>query len=231
MDYKRIYNNIIERSKNRVLEGYCEKHHIVPKCLGGADDANNIASLTPEEHYVCHLLLTKIHPGDTRLVRAAMMMSVGNDNHQRNNKQYGWLKRQFSEIMKTNNPNKGGALRRKYIKEHGVPVVSKDYITDEWRKAISDRMTGEQNPIAGVKPWNHPRATTYTRGVWQNADNIYIIWKENNKPSYCRLYRLINNKTFNSKTIGPYMNMVKYFKNGWIPTADKSWNKFAKEQT
>ena len=41
----------------------------------------------------------------------------------------------------------------------------------------------------------------------------------------CKLYTLVNNKCYTneSKVIGPYMNMVKYFRNGWIPNNDTEW--------
>ena len=52
MNYKRIHNNIIERAKNRTLKGYKERHHIVPRCMGGTDEPENLVELTPEEHFV-----------------------------------------------------------------------------------------------------------------------------------------------------------------------------------
>lgn len=57
MNYQQHYNNLINRSKNRFLDIYTDTHHIVPKCMGGNDDAANLAELTPEEHYVAHQLL------------------------------------------------------------------------------------------------------------------------------------------------------------------------------
>ena len=74
MNYQKIYNNIVRRGQNRILEGYSEKHHIVPRCMGGTNEVTNLVSLTPEEHYLCHLLLVKIHPNNIRLVKAAMFM-------------------------------------------------------------------------------------------------------------------------------------------------------------
>jgi hypothetical protein len=61
--YSRWYNNIIEKAKRRsILRSYFdgENHHILPKSLGGSDNLENIAKLTYREHYVCHLLLTKM---------------------------------------------------------------------------------------------------------------------------------------------------------------------------
>jgi len=74
MNYERIYNAIIERAKNRKLEGYKERHHIIPKCIGGIDDASNLAELTAKEHFICHLLLVQIYPNDKKLVYALWRM-------------------------------------------------------------------------------------------------------------------------------------------------------------
>ena len=62
MNYQNIYNNLIEKRKlNPVTEGYKEKHHILPKSLGGTNDKSNLVALTGREHWVAHLLLHKIH--------------------------------------------------------------------------------------------------------------------------------------------------------------------------
>jgi 5-methylcytosine-specific restriction endonuclease McrA len=61
MNYKKIYERIIDRARSRDLLSYKERHHIIPRCLGGSDDISNLVDLTPEEHYVCHQLLVKIH--------------------------------------------------------------------------------------------------------------------------------------------------------------------------
>lgn len=226
MNYQQVYNNLIERGRNRVLEGYKESHHIVPRCLGGTDDTENLVFLTPEEHYVAHQLLIKIYPNNKSLLNAAMFMTA-NGMGRRSNKVYGWLKRRYSEYMQgSNNPNKNGKARRKYIEENGIPKVSKDYITEEWKSNISKRMLGSKNPIAGIKPWLHPRATDYTRTIWARADEIYNLWLDNNKPSYCKLHRFINGRMYDSESIGPFMNLVKYFRNGWIPNQDNEWNNF-----
>lgn len=225
MNYQKIYDNIVRRGQNRILEGYSEKHHIVPRCMGGTDEVTNLVSLTPEEHYLCHLLLVKIHPKNIRLVKAAMFMISSNNNVKRNNKAYGWLKRQYSEYMHgPNNPQKINPIKGEQHYAFGKKL-SPDHFTENGKKVLADKMLGNKNPCAGVKPWNHPRATDYSKSVWKQADTIYQVWTENSKPSYCKLYTLVNNKCYtnDSKVIGPYMNMVKYFRNGWIPEQDQEW--------
>ena len=63
MNYKKLYDQIIENAKNRnIIENkYYEEHHIIPKCLNGTNDDNNLVKLTLREHYVCHKLLAEIY--------------------------------------------------------------------------------------------------------------------------------------------------------------------------
>lgn len=223
MNYQRIYDSIIRRGQERKLEGYSEKHHIIPRCLEGSDEITNLVSLTPEEHYLCHLLLVKIYPNNIKLVKAAMFMVSSNSTQQRNNKVYGWLKRQYSDYMRgPNNPSKINGVWNKGVKGY----KNKVNFSEETIQQISKRMK-TNNPVAGIKPWNHPRATDYSKSVWKQADTIYQMWVENNKPSYCKLYTLMNNKCYTNekKVIGPYMNIVKYFRSGWIPKEDNDWIK------
>jgi len=90
MNYQKHYDLLMERARNRSLEGYSERHHVVPRCLGGTDEPDNLVRLTPEEHYVAHQLLTKIYPGNQKLIFAAWAMTMNGSKRQ--NKKYGWLK-------------------------------------------------------------------------------------------------------------------------------------------
>lgn len=47
------------RDANKLL-GYSEKHHIIPKCMNGNNDKENLVYLSAREHFICHLLLTKM---------------------------------------------------------------------------------------------------------------------------------------------------------------------------
>jgi hypothetical protein len=222
MNYQRIYNTIIERGKKRTLLEYTEEHHIVPRCLGGADDKSNLVDLTPEEHYVCHQILVKMYPDNIRLVSAAMFM-VANGMNRRSNKSYGWLRRKWAEHMTgPNNPAKLNGPWNKGISGY----KNKVNFSNESIKLFSERMK-KNNPCAGVKPWNHPRATVVTKGIWARADEIYNVWLANNKPSYCKLFGLCMNKKYDwkndGKEVGPFMNLVKYFRTGWAPTEDLEW--------
>jgi hypothetical protein len=78
MNYEKIYNQIITRARqeNRSKDGvnYYENHHIIPKCLNGLNEESNLVLLTGREHFICHWILTKIHPCSTKLVYAFWAM-------------------------------------------------------------------------------------------------------------------------------------------------------------
>jgi len=114
MNYNKHYATLIERARHRVLEEYTEKHHIIPKCLGGSDDKENIAVLTPEEHYVAHQLLVKMYPKEHKLVYAANMMTVSAGNLPRNNKRYGWLKKKYISVCRARTGNKNSSYGKSW---------------------------------------------------------------------------------------------------------------------
>jgi len=77
MNYFLIYQRLIAKAKERTCpEGYVEKHHILPRALGGSDDSSNLVVLTSREHFIAHALLAKIHGGV--MWQAIMIMKGGN---------------------------------------------------------------------------------------------------------------------------------------------------------
>lgn len=85
MNYARIYAEFINDRKSRQPQkpDYFEKHHIVPRSLGGGNEAENLIRLTPEDHYFAHLCLAKIHSGAQWagvLCMARMLISTNREN-------------------------------------------------------------------------------------------------------------------------------------------------------
>lgn len=115
MDYSYHYKKLCERAKNRTLDCYTEKHHVIPCCMGGTDDSENLVELTPEEHYVAHQLLVKIYPDHKGLIWAALMMTGhSTSNNRNNNKSYGWLKRKWQRTSKQRRGKKNGSYGRSW---------------------------------------------------------------------------------------------------------------------
>jgi hypothetical protein len=81
MNYKRIYDSLMERAVGRELEGYYETHHIIPRCLGGTDDATNLVKLTYREHFLAHWILHRLYPNDKLLAYAFSAMKFDKYGH------------------------------------------------------------------------------------------------------------------------------------------------------
>ena len=149
MNYTSIYNSLIEKAKNRTIFGYTERHHIIPKCIGGLNNSDNLVKLTPEEHYIAHLLLVKMYPKEYKLTFAANMMA------NRNNKVYGWIKRKFGKEISAH-------LKSKNIKR-----------SDEERKKRSDAQKGRKKS----KEWKQAVSNSHLQTLEYNGIN-YLGYDE-----------------------------------------------------
>ena len=110
MEYKSLYNKIIENAQKDLAnrhDGYYEKHHIIPKSLGGNNDENNLVKLTPREHFICHWLLVKMYRKGSEernkmLYAFWFMKSNPNNNNQRyiNSRAYEKYRIEYSSIRR-----------------------------------------------------------------------------------------------------------------------------------
>ena len=179
MNYQKIYNNLICRKILRT--GYVEKHHVLPRCLGGLDNKENLVDLYPEEHYLAHLLLCKLYPGNQKLLYAALNMTSGSmiNNGKRNNKAYGWLRRQYAESMSgDNNPNRRnpniqkeaakkrvGQKRTEETRERMSAAQKGRTFTEETKKKMSEAVKNRP-PISDQTRKKLSKSSTGRIGPW-----------------------------------------------------------------
>jgi hypothetical protein len=108
--YTKMYYRIIGAAMGRSHNDYVEKHHIIPKSLGGTDEPNNIVKLTAKEHFICHLLLPKMVSDPQHQIKmhnAAWMMQSVSNNQQRykiSSNTYQVMKENIANAYR-NNPN------------------------------------------------------------------------------------------------------------------------------
>ncbi len=88
--YTKIYFSIVDKAahlgRKKTGQVYFEEHHILPLAMGGSDAPDNLVMLTAREHFVCHLLLTKMTVGQhqIRMRHAFSFMVLSKSNtHQR----------------------------------------------------------------------------------------------------------------------------------------------------
>jgi hypothetical protein len=117
--YTTWYYKIVDRARDRLIDGYVEKHHIIPKSLGGTDDKSNLVVLSAREHYLCHLLLTKMTKG---LQKRSMCHAVWNiinqkrsyqHRHRVSSRMYEIIKRDNAKALSESNTGKQSSRKGK----------------------------------------------------------------------------------------------------------------------
>ena len=152
--YTQVYNNIIERAKSRTISGYTEKHHIIPRSLGGSNNKDNIVALTAREHFIAHMCLARFTQGDDKrkMITAARFMAVAENPHQTryfNARLYEAAKQAYNKQQighphygpfvqsKESNEQRSNKMKAHFAK-HGTNFKGKTH-TDEARAKMRDK--------------------------------------------------------------------------------------------
>ena len=119
MDYRRIYDQIIDRASKeqriKKQEVYYESHHIVPRCMGGSNRKENLILLTAREHFLAHWLLARTYPSNKGLAKAFDAMCTLKKSYQQ---RYTPSSRTISEAKElSNKARKGISPSSKAIEE------------------------------------------------------------------------------------------------------------------
>lgn len=152
MWYTRLVSN-----KNRVLACYTEKHHIVPRCMGGDDSVENLVVLTAREHYIAHLLLTKCTSSAYKQKMSyALWNMVNRDNGERTSStNYSNVRTKHAKMLSENNSGNGNPMFGKQVSiETRQKISSKTKggkRSIETRERISKATKGSNNPMFGIK--------------------------------------------------------------------------------
>lgn len=96
MDYRAHYHRLINKAQRRQLNGYVERHHIIPRAHGGKDETENIVELTAREHYIAHRLLYKIYESPAMARAFTLMARVEN---KMTSKDYAKAKELYAKAM------------------------------------------------------------------------------------------------------------------------------------
>lgn len=151
MNYLWHYNQLMETRKDRILDknSYYEKHHIVPKCMGGSDDTENLIILTAREHFIAHWLLHRIHPHNHKLSYAFYLMasgiSRGNKRIQSSSISYEEAKMaRRAAIIQNNKKYKTGHVKSEETLKRISDSLKGKKKTEEHKNAISNSLKGKK---------------------------------------------------------------------------------------
>jgi len=141
MNYRLIYERLIARRRASPPIGQAEKHHVIPRCLGGPDEARNVVALTPREHFVAHQLLVKINPGIPALTFAIILMSGRRVIGKHASRSYAWIRRKYAaekSAAQKGRPRPASATDAMHAACKGKPKSA------EHRKKLADANTGKK---------------------------------------------------------------------------------------
>jgi hypothetical protein len=140
--YNTWYNNITKNAKTRSLNGYKERHHIIPRSLGGSNDKENLVDLTAREHFICHWLLIKMYSGESKakMVYALNGMKRNGQYTKRyetkiTSRVYENLKKEFSLIHST-------TMKGRPAHNKGVPATEEQKEKNR-KSALGKKMSPE----------------------------------------------------------------------------------------
>jgi len=137
--YTKWYWALIETRRHQEESALTEAHHIIPRSLGGGDDSNNIIHLLRREHFVAHLLLSKMFTGkDKSKMRFAARQMLR--SHTPNSRIYNIVKRDANLAMR--------AL--------WADPLWRDRIVAERKIRMSDPVTKKKQQDASKKKWENP---------------------------------------------------------------------------
>jgi hypothetical protein len=163
--YKVWHDNIIARGKYRVLTGYKEKHHIIPRCLGGKDTKDNLAILTAREHFIVHLLLCKFTTGQTKMKMSYAFHAMCTfKNAGRYNKVNSRLVEKIRSNYKFTQEHK-----RKISEAHKGKTISKELIEKLRQSAIGNKNCLGKKASLETKL---KMGLIQKNMIWVNKDNI-----------------------------------------------------------
>ena len=170
--YYKWYMAIVNRAKSRdTINGYVEKHHIIPQSFGGSNKKENLVTLSAREHFICHWLLTKCASINIDKANYALwlMMNVQNEHQEHrykvNSRTYQKLKEKLSEtfskqqsgrVVSEETKRKISETRKRKIAEGSLKVNENKEkykliaekkkgkkLTDETKKKISKGNSGK----------------------------------------------------------------------------------------
>jgi len=148
-EYTNEYYKIINASKqnSKMSPFYVEKHHIIPRCIGGNNSSENLVYLRAADHLKCHELLVNMTEGT---------------NH---GKMWSALWRMMNKQSKNQ--------QRDYI----IPYDLYELARSKHAEAHSKRMTGEGNSFYNKKHTDETRKVMSERKKGKSYEEIFGVEK------------------------------------------------------
>jgi hypothetical protein len=159
--YTKIYFSIVNRARHRNITEYVERHHIIPRSIGGDNSPDNLVKLTAREHFICHLLLPHMVSNTdykSKLYHAVGLMRFGNTHQNRTYtstqyalaRKYHAMGNTLSQTGKPMNLSPEERARRAEALKGNRKYRMYSPLSEEVKKNISESKKGKPAPNKGI---------------------------------------------------------------------------------
>lgn len=152
--YRNLYIKLINRCSSMTEEElsnvYTERHHIVPKCMGGENNDENLVKMPVRYHIMAHIILVEVYPDIPGLRYAIIRFLNGEHGHVQSNRKMTIEKhfstRLIAKLREDSLKNISGENHPSYGKPR----------TEEFKRLMSHKFSGENNPMYGKRGKDNP---------------------------------------------------------------------------
>ena len=215
MNWQYVYECLVNaaKAKNRIKVRYkklpnyvyYENHHVLPKCLNGTNNKDNLVLLTAREHYICHKLLTHIYPENRKLVNAFHTMTFDKRGRNVSSRDYAYAKELKALTPITEETRKKmKAAKRKSGPEH--PWYGQKHSDETIEKLQGPKSADHKLNMSLAK-----KGKSYDEIFGENSDNMKLqrhLESAGNRNGNARKYIIFNSK-MNQKWFC-HGNLVKF---------------------
>lgn len=201
--YYSIIENVLKQDRNKIDVEYYERHHVLPKCIFPEykKETWNIVLLTPREHFICHLLLTKMTKGLSKyqMIYALKMFmnirKIGNrKNYKINSKWYEYFKKIKKEDIKS-------YWTRETRNEHSRKLRKYNQTVDKKSQAYHNRIEKIRQYQLN-KEWSNTAIETRLANCLRNADKRKgKTWSAARRASYVKRVKSVKEREHLSRVM------------------------------
>ena len=229
MNYRQVYSNLIKKRRMLKPSGYTEKHHVIPKSLGGSNSSSNLVNLTAREHFIAHLLLSKMYIEGSiqwiKMQKALIKMFSESCTQERYSpsKWYAYAKERAAVAARINQSGKGNS-------QHGKIWVHNEFLklTTSIPKEKLLEYTDSGWKVGRVIKWNNrsTKSKSYISPEQKvkkaQKEQEYLLRKKLNTELYTKYYSIYNQVGWKE-----FVSITGYNKSK--PNLVKQFNKYVKE--
>lgn len=178
MKYADFIQNILDTRGRFNCNGYKERHHIVPKCMGGTNNDDNLIDLYAQEHFLAHKMLATENQDNYKLSHAFWRMC---QVRSKNNLHVDISPEDYAEARKLH-----------------AQAMSNRKINNLTREKLSQRIQGKANPMYGMCGDKNPcygRQHTEDERIKMSHNHVDVSGKNN------PMYGLTGDKSPHAKPV------------------------------